>query len=165
MVVVPEAEPLIGELCRLHSNAGADGMTPHVTLLVPFVPTPQLDARIDARLRGVFRSHERFDYILGRFERFGSEILYLAPEPSRPFIELIDALSQEFPDHPPYEGIHDDVVPHTTVADSADEALHSRITADLEPQLPVACRAEVATIVERGADLRWRPRVSFPLGA
>lgn len=164
VVLTPEAEPLIGELYRLHSNAGGDGMTPHITLLVPFVPAAQLDARIDARLRGVFRSHEPFDYALARVDRFGSEILYLAPEPPRPFIELIDALSQEFPDYPPYEGIHDDVVPHTTFADSTDEALLSRITADLEPQLPVACRAEVATIVQRGADLRWRPRVSFALG-
>jgi hypothetical protein len=164
VVLTPEVEPLIGELYRLHSNAGADGMTPHVTLLVPFVPVPQLDARVDARLRGVLRSVEPFDYALGRLERFGSEILYLAPEPSRPFVELIDALSRAFPDYPPYEGIHDDVVPHATVADSADEALVERITAELEQQLPVACRAEDATLVERGTDLRWRPRVGFPLG-
>jgi 2'-5' RNA ligase len=164
VVLTPEAEPLIGEVYRLHSNAGADEMTPHITLLVPFVPAPQLDAEVDARLRRVFRSHEPFDYELVRVERFGREILYLAPEPSRRFSELIDALSREFPDYPPYEGIHDDVVPHATVADSADEVLLARITADLEPQLPVACRAEVATIVERGTDLRWRPRVGLPLG-
>jgi 2'-5' RNA ligase len=164
VILTHEVEPLIGELYRLHSNAGADGMTPHITLLVPFVRAPQLDAEVDARLRGVLRSREPFDYALVRVERFGSEILYLAPEPSKPFVDLVEALSRAFPDYPPYEGIHDDVIPHTTVADSADEALLERITADLEPRLPIACRAEAATIVERGTDLRWRPRVAFPLG-
>lgn len=164
VVLTPEAEPLIGEVYRLHSNAGADGMTPHITLLVPFVPAPQLDAEVDARLRRIFRSHEPFDYELVRVERFGSEILYLAPAPSVPFVELIDGLSREFPDYPPYEGIHEDAVPHATVADSTDGGLLARITADLEPQLPLACRAEAATIVERGTDLQWRPRVGFPLG-
>lgn len=164
VVLTPEVEPLIGGLYRLHSNAGSEGMTPHVTLLVPFVSVPELDRDVDARLRRVFGQTEPFDYALVRVDRFESQILYLAPEPSGPFVELTNALASEFPDFPPYEGIHDDVVPHVTVAESPDGELLSRITTDLEPQLPVPCRAEVATIVERGNDLRWRPRVGFPLG-
>lgn len=164
VVLAPEAEALIGEIYRLHSDAGGDGMTPHITLLVPFVPAGEIDAGVDHGLRGVLRSVEPFDYALARVERFGSEVLYLAPEPSKPFIELTVALWRKFPDHPPYGGIHDDVVPHATVADDGDEALFERITTQLEPRLPVTCRAEVATIVERGADLLWRPRVAFPLG-
>jgi hypothetical protein len=165
VVLVPEADPLIGAIYRIHSKVGADGMTPHITLLVPFVPSAQLDTAVDGRLRNVFASFEPFDYALTRLERFeGSGILYLAPEPSRPFVELTNALWRAFPDYPPYEGLHDDVVPHTTVADSDDHDLLARITADLEPQLPVLSRGEAATIVERGADLRWRPRVAFPLG-
>lgn len=164
VVLTPEAEPLIGELYRLHTGAGGDGMTPHVTLLVPFVPVGQLDHDVDRRLRGVFRSHEPFDYLLARFERFPGDILYLAPEPSKPFVDLVEALSREFPDYPPYEGLHDEVIPHATVAESDDQALLQRITGELEGTLPVECRAEVATLVERGIDLQWRPRVSFPLG-
>jgi hypothetical protein len=164
VVLVPEADPLIGAIYRVHSKAGADGMTPHVTLLVPFVPSVGLDPAVDARLRTVFASFEPFDYALTRLERFEGGILYLAPEPSRPFVDLTNALWRTFPDYPPYEGLHDDVVPHVTVADSDDEDLLARITVDLEPQLPVRCLAEAATIVERGGDLRWRPRVAFPLG-
>jgi 2'-5' RNA ligase superfamily len=164
VILTPEAEPHIGELYRVHSNAGGDGMTPHVTLLVPFVPAAELDARVDLRLRGVLRLVEPFDYALTRVERFGSDVLYLAPEPSRPFIELTTLLWREFPDFPPYEGSHDDVVPHTTVVEDGDEALFERITAELEPRLPVSCRAEAVTVVERGVDLQWRPRVAFPLG-
>jgi 2'-5' RNA ligase len=163
VVLTPEAEPLIGELYRLHTDAGGDGMTPHITLLVPFVPASELEPDVDVRLRGVFRAFEPFDYALPRLERFDSGVLYLTPEPSKPFVDLIRALSREFPDYPLYDGAHDDIVPHVTVA-QGDGELFQRITAELEPQLPVAGRAEVVTIVERGTDLRWRPRVSFPLG-
>jgi 2'-5' RNA ligase superfamily protein len=164
VVLTPEAEPLIGEIYRVHSQAGADGMTPHITLLVPFVPAAELDVAVDSRLRAVFASFGPFEYALTRLDRFEGSVLYLAPEPSSPFVELTNALWRAFPEYPPYGGIHDDVVPHATVAESDDETLLARITADLEPQLPLLCRAEVATIVERGADLRWRPRVAFPLG-
>jgi 2'-5' RNA ligase superfamily len=165
VVLTPEAEPLIGELYREHSKAGSDGMTPHVTLLVPFVPAPELDPDVDARLRGVFRTFQPFDFVLARLERFGTEILYLVPEPSRPFVDLAAALWKAFPNYPPYEGIHDDVIPHATVADSADQALLARISSELEPELPVTCRAQAATVVERGRDLRWHLRAAFPLGA
>jgi hypothetical protein len=164
VVLTPQADPLIDEIYRLNSRAGGDGMTPHVTLLVPFVPAAALDPAVDAGLRAVFGSFAPFDYALTRVERFHGGILYLAPEPSRPFVELTDALWRAFPDYPPYEGIHDEVVPHATVAESDDGAFLSRITAELEPELPLPCRAETATIVERGADLRWRPRVAFALG-
>jgi hypothetical protein len=105
-----------------------------------------------------------FDYVLARFERFAGDVLYLAPEPPDPFAALVGALSSEFPDYPPYGGIHDDVVPHVTVADNGDQELFGAIAAELETRLPLACRAEVATIVERGADLQWRPRAGYPLG-
>jgi 2'-5' RNA ligase len=163
VVLTPEAEPLIGAVYRANSSAGADGMTPHVTLLVPFVPAAGLDRDVDRRLRRVFESAPPFDYVLTQLERF-PRVLYLVPEPSKPFVELTNALWSSFPDHPPYEGIHDEVLPHVTVAESDDDELLARITADLGPQLPVECRAETATIVERGADLRWHPRVAFPLG-
>jgi 2'-5' RNA ligase len=164
VVLTPEVEPLVGAIYRAHSGAGADAMTPHVTLLVPFVRSGELDREVDVRLRRVFAAVAPFEYKLTRLERFRGGILYLAPEPSRPFVELTAALWSAFPDYPPYEGIHDEVVPHLTVAESRDEELLARLAVELQPQLPLACRAEAATIVERGPDLKWRPRVAFPLG-
>jgi hypothetical protein len=31
--------------------------------------------------------------------------------------------------------------------------------------LPIRCRADAATMVERGSDLRWSLRRTYPLGA
>jgi 2'-5' RNA ligase len=165
VVLTPEAEPLAGAFYREQSNAGRDGMTPHLTLLVPFVPAQAMNEDVDQRLRRVIGRFEAFDYHLRRFEYFESGVLYLAPEPSRPFVELVLALTAEFPDYPPYEGIHDEVIPHVTVAESENTDLLGRIRSAIEPGLPIVCRAAATTLVERGADLRWRPRASYSLGS
>lgn len=165
VILAREVESLIGRLYGAHANAGRDGMTPHVTLHVPFVPVDRLDDDLLRRLRRLFGRFDGFDYHLRRFERFEGGVLYLAPEPPDPFVSLSSALAEEFPQYPLYEGIHDVVIPHVTVADGGDQELHARIRADAEPGLPVSCRAHEATLVERGADLRWRPRDTFTLGA
>jgi 2'-5' RNA ligase len=165
VVLTAEARPVIGEIYRAHANAGRDGMTPHVTLIVPFVGADRIDDAVEPRLGWLFGRFEAFDYHLRRFEQFESGVLYLAPEPPHPFVDLTLALADEFPEYPPYEGIHDDVIPHVTVAGDADAELLARIRAEIEPQLPIECRAEQATLVQRGSDLRWRPRASYSLGS
>jgi 2'-5' RNA ligase len=165
VVLTPEAEPLAGAFFREHSNAGRDGMTPHVTLIVPFVPAGAISEDIDQRLRRLFERFEPFDYHLRRFEYFESGVLYLAPEPAQPFIDLVAALTAEFPDYPLYEGLHDEVIPHVTVAERDDPELLGLIRAEVEPRLPIHCRARAVRLVERGPDLRWRPRTSIPLGS
>ena len=163
VVLTPEAEPVAGRFYRAHTDAGRDGMTPHVTLLLPYMPAARLGEDVLHRLRRLFGRFEAFDYHLRRFERFDGRVLYLAPEPPGPFVSLVSALAEEFPEYPRYEGIHDVVIPHVTVAEGGDEELFARIRSDVELRLPVACRAAEATLVERGADLQWRPRDTFAL--
>ena len=165
VVLTPEAEPLAGGFYREHSNAGRDEMTLHVTLVVPFMPVDLLTEDIETRLRRLCSRREAFDYVLERFEYFESGVLYLAPEPAGRFVDLVLALTQEFPDFPPYEGMHAEVIPHVTIAESRDQVLLSRIRSEVEPGLPIACRAGRATLVERGADLRWRPRTAYAFGS
>jgi 2'-5' RNA ligase len=164
VVATPEAEHAIGRFYREHSAAGREGMPPHITLLVPFVSASLLDHEVEARIRSVMATREPFDYWLDRIERWPGGILYLAPQPSLPFVELTEALVAEFPDHPPYAAEHDEVIPHATVAVSADDRLLDRIEHELESKLPIACRAASVVVVERGTDLRWRRRSELPLG-
>jgi 2'-5' RNA ligase len=164
VVLTPEAEPITGDWYRAHSKAGAEGMRPHITLLIPFVPAPLIDGEVETRLRRLLAGFQPFGYSLERLERFPGGVLYLAPEPSEPFVQLVLALAAEFPDYRPYDGAHDTVVPHGTVADGEDAELLTRIADDVENQLPIACRVADVTVVERGADLRWRPRAAYPLG-
>jgi 2'-5' RNA ligase len=165
VVLTPEAEPITGAWYRAHSKAGSEGMRPHITLLVPFVPASELDAGVEDRLQRVLSATAPFDYALERVERWPEGIVYLAPEPARPFVDLIQALTAEFPHLLRYDGRHDSVIPHATVAVSEDAELLARVTAEVHPHLPIACRTAEATIVERGADLMWRVRTSLPLGS
>jgi 2'-5' RNA ligase len=164
-VLTGEAELVIGDVYSRYASAGRQGMTPHVTLIVPFVPAADLDASVENRLRALFNRVQPFDYVLERFEYFESGVLYLAPEPSAPFVDVVQALAAELPDYPPYEGLHDDVIPHVTIAESRDQELLARIRSEIEPRLPIACRAQTATLVERGLDFRWRPRTAYTFGS
>jgi 2'-5' RNA ligase len=165
VVMTGEAGPKIGSFYARHSNAGRKGMTPHVTLLVPFIRTEELDEEVEERLRRLFGAFTAFDYDLSRFENFATGVLYLAPDPDPPFVELVSLLGAEFPSYPPYGGMHEEVIPHVTVADSRDANLLDRIRAEVEPQLPIRCRADAATVLELGADVRWRTRSSFAFGS
>jgi 2'-5' RNA ligase len=164
VVLTPEAEPVTGHWYRVHTKAGLEGMRPHITLHVPFVSAERFDDAAEARLRAVLAQFPPFDYELERLERFDEGLLYLAPEPARPFIELALALQAEVPEYPRYDGAHDVIIPHGTIAASEDSELLARIAADVAPQLPIACRAVEATMVERGLDLQWRPLARYPLG-
>ena len=165
VISTPEAKPLIGELSRAHTPAGREGMWPHITLLVPFVPVGLIDEGVEERLANVLRGAEPFDYELVRAERFPDGVLYLAPEPVEPFVQLIRALIVAFPDYPPYDGVHDTIVPHATVAVSDDAEFLSGVAADLAPSLPIAGRVEAATMVQRDGDLKWSARRDYPLGS
>jgi hypothetical protein len=165
IVVASQAGPVTGGWYEVYSKAGSEGMPPHVTLLVPFVPVDLFDAGVDERLRSVFARFRPLEYALTRLRRWLGTILYLSPEPARPFVELTEALVDAFPGYLPYEGAHEEILPHATVAVSDDEALLARIEADVQPHLPIACRAVEATLVERGRDLRWRPRTVYRLGS
>lgn len=164
VVLAQEAEPVVGEWYAANSRAGAEGMIPHITLLVPFVPARLLDELVERRLLNVFSAAAPFDYTLPGFERFAEGVLYLAPEPPEPFIDLVQSLSAEFPDYPPNDGIYDEVIPHLTVAQTEDERLVETITAAVQPQLPLLARATEATLFVRDNDLRWRRRAQYPLG-
>ncbi|MDX2834404.1 2'-5' RNA ligase family protein [Streptomyces scabiei] len=89
--------------------------------------------------------------------------MYLAPEPDAGFRCLTGAIVERWPEHPPFGGQFDDVVPHLTVAQGQDEAVVEKIEAVLLAGLPVvAWVSTVDLLVHDGT--RWRQRASFPLG-
>ena len=82
---------------------------------------------------------------------FGTEVLWLAPEPADPFVALTAAVAAAFPAYPPYGGAHDEVIPHLTVGHDAPEARLRDAEADVLPRLPVS-----ADISRRRAVVRRR---------
>lgn len=154
VIVVPEAEPVVGRLRVRHDPAGALGVPTHVTLLFPFGDDPD-------GLEELFGAAAPFDFALVRTAWFQDPpTLYLAPEPTQPFVELISTLVARYPDYPPYGGSHGTIVPHVTVGRDVPEDAEREIQA----ALPIRARAESVTWLEERPDGRWGERRLYTLG-
>jgi hypothetical protein len=161
VVVVPEADPAVGAVYRARTRAGRQGMPPHVTLLIPFANSESLPL---AEVRTVLQTFEPFEFELTQTRRFeppSELILWLVPEPAARFVAMTEALVRAFPEYQPYGGVFDDVVPHLSVAVSRDARVIEQIEREITQALPIAARAEAASIVQR-ADGRWRPHTTIP---
>jgi 2'-5' RNA ligase len=162
VVHVPEAEPLVGGWRCAHTYDAPLGMPAHVTLLYPFVPRAEV-AQAELRLAELVAGHDAFDATFARTARF-PDVLYLEPEPAGRFLDLTAAIAAAWPEHPPYEGVHETVVPHLTIAESEDAGLLDSIAAEVEPRLPVRQRVEAASLFVESDDGRWRAHSRLALG-
>jgi 2'-5' RNA ligase len=162
IVAVPEAEPLVGEWRLRYDNARL-GIPAHVTLLFPFVPAEELDDALFDELRALFATRPAFPVAFPRVARFPDHA-WLAPEPSEPFVRLTKLIFERYPGYPPYEGMHDVVIPHLTVGEG-DAAFQDEVETALTPHLPVEAAVSDVVLLEEDASGYWRTRERFPLGA
>jgi hypothetical protein len=153
IVPVPEAESQVGDIRLAHDWSAARGVPAHITVLFPFLDTEALDEGAIADLISGFPA---FDFALDRIERFPDGTTWLHPSPSLPFVDLTAAVWQRWPECPPYEGMHDEVIPHLTLSDAAP--------IDVQLELPITARArEVTLIEEHEPDGHWTARLHLPL--
>jgi 2'-5' RNA ligase len=163
VVEVPEAEPLVSDWRAKYDWSAQRGVPAHITLLYPFVPTERVDDGLARDLRELFAAQPAFSFRLTRVARF-PEVAWLAPEPSHPIAALIELIVERYPDYPPYEGIHDEVTPHLTVAEGGVE-LQDEVDAALTPSLPIEARAQSVSHLLEGENGWWSLGQRYPLGA
>jgi len=152
IVAVAEAEEAVGAYRLAHDSSAALGVPPHITILFPFIAPEAVD---EAAIGEVVAQIPAFAFRLDAVERFDDGAVWLHPEPSEPFRELTRAVWKRWPDYPPYEGAHDDVIPHLTVSSEP-------IAVSIE--LPIRARADEAVLIEEDERGYWRERARFPLG-
>jgi 2'-5' RNA ligase len=159
VVPVPAVEPVVAH-CRARFDASAaQGMPAHITTLYPFLAERRLTAAAVADLVAVCGEHDPFEVTFARTARFAG-VLYLDPEPAEPLRELTLAVASRWPEAPPYGGIHDQVIPHLTVAHEQDPVLDA-VDAELRPRLPLVATLDEARLYVFDG-LRWRERVRLP---
>ncbi|HEY3529580.1 MAG TPA: 2'-5' RNA ligase family protein [Nocardioides sp.] len=162
LVTIPEAESLVREHRLRFDPVTERGVPAHVTAIHPFIARDELDEAALDRLAELAEAHEAFDYSFSRSAWFGTEVLYLAPDDPEPFLRLTEAIVRAFPDHPPYEGVYDEVTPHLTVALGTDGADLGAVEATLRDGLPVTGRARHLTLMTEDDEGRWSVRREFP---
>ncbi|WP_232667925.1 2'-5' RNA ligase family protein [Pseudonocardia sp. TRM90224] len=162
VVLVPAAEPLVGELRAELDAHAAWGVPAHVTVLVPFLDPAAIDDAVLAALREVVATVPAAEVTFERVEWFGDDLVWLAPEPSAPFAALTAAVSERFGLRP-YGGVHEPV-PHLTVAHDAPLPRLRAAADELAGGLPVrAAVTEVALIAGRREPESWTTVATFPL--
>lgn len=162
IVEVPEAETAVHDWRLKYDNARL-GIPAHITLLFPFFPTERLDEQVKVDLRELFRTQPPISFSLTKVTVFPDETIWLAPEPSEPFRRLTELIVERYPEYPPYEGIHDEIIPHLTVT-SGDRSLRDEVEADLAPHLPIQVETSAITLLVEDTSERWSVLERIPLG-
>jgi 2'-5' RNA ligase len=145
--------------------AAVHGVPAHVTVLFPFAPPASIGPVHLQRLSHIFSMARPFDFALTGVGWFGETVVYLTPEPAAPFVALTERVVAAFPEHPPYEGEFDAIVPHLTIGDRGSPVELRRAAAAVAPALPIHARAtEVWLMVGAPVPGAWQVRTRFPLG-
>jgi 2'-5' RNA ligase len=166
IIVVPEAQDVIGPFrADLDLSAGR-GVPPHVTVIYPFVPPDRIDHRTLETLARAVASVVEFDVAFARLGWFGDDVLWLAPEPSQPFRALTDAVRRWFPQHAPYGGAHADPIPHLTIGHDAPTEVLRAAAGAIAPRLPIRAHVASARLIQGSTEPdSWRTVADLPLGS
>ena len=168
IVPVPAADPLV-DRHRRHLDAAASwGVPAHVSVLYPFVEPADVDDQVIATLGDALSTVAAFDCCFGRTRWFGQDVLWLDPEPAGWFRDLTTSVWGAFPDHAPYGGAHDDVIPHLTIAERRLGDLAAVRAAEQAVQTGLPLRTtidKVLLIAGTQAPSSWRLLQEFVLPA
>lgn len=162
LIPVPQAEPLVSAWRARHDPVAAAGVPAHITLIVPWLPPPDIRPGDLSALAEVAAATPTWDFTLTGVSWFGRRVLWLVPEPDEPFRALTARLAERFGTKP-WEGAFADVVPHLTVGHTdGDASALDRVGEELQAKLPVPCRAEELWVMV-AADRQWAVRARTPL--
>jgi len=172
-IIVPVTVPVAVQRLRERMDpSAADGVPAHVTLIYPFMPPFDLKDDVRRRVEEIVELESAFPFVLRAVGRWPN-VVYLVPEPEEPFRRLTNALAAAFPDYPPYEGVHAEVIPHVTVASDVPDDYFDAAAHALPALLPIRDVAREAWLIghtpERSWHTLWRlplgtPRTSYPGG-
>jgi 2'-5' RNA ligase len=167
-IPLPAAEGVAAEHRRRLDRSAHWGVPAHVTLLYPFLEPVEIDPEVIRTLAEIFAAASPFDCRFAACRWFGTDVLWLAPDPAEEFQRLTRAVVDRFPGHRPYGGKYDEVIPHLTVGESrwATMADLAAAEADIRRKLPITARIERALLIA-GTDRpnSWRTVAELPFGA
>src|SRR3954451_8723260 len=97
IVTIAQAEEAVALHRAQLDDAAAFGIPAHVTVLFPFMPPSEIDARVVAALAAAISTVEKFDVDFESTGWFGTNVLWLAPKPATSFGALTTAVADVFP--------------------------------------------------------------------
>ena len=164
-LIVPALElaPLVESYRQCYDLSAPAGIPPHVTVMYPFLDPNRLTDKVIADLDRLLSNMRAFAYSLVEVREFEGGVLYLAPDPAEPFVSVTQAVAEAF-GVKPYGGVYARVVPHLTVAQTADEHERRQIGEAIAHSLPREGLASEAWLVVGSNQTAWTRRRSFSFG-
>ena len=163
-IIVPISVPPAVNLLRNRMDpSAAQGVPAHVTLLFPFMPVDALDDSVRARLAEIVASEPSFRVVFDTVGRWPN-VVRLDPRPAEPFRRLTEALVAAFPGYPPYGGVHEEIVPHLTIAQDVPDDYYAAAEHALPAYLPVRDYVREAWLIGHTPDQPWHTLWRLPLG-
>lgn len=153
LIPVPEADAVVGRWRYEHDPVAVAGVPAHVTVIVPWLPPDEISDEDLAELDSELADVKAFDFELTGIGWFGRRVLWVAPDPAAPFLDLTNRLADRF-NTPPWDDEFDEVIPHLTVAHASDGVELVPVAADVATRLPVRCRADQVWVMCAGG-ARW----------
>lgn len=161
-IIVPISVPVA--LARLRDRmdpSAADGVPAHVTLLYPFMPPAMLKDDVRRQIEVIVAREPQFTVNFSAVARWPN-VVYLPPQPAEPFRRLTAALAAAFPDYPPYEGEHAEVVPHLTVAQDVPDDYYAAAEHAVPALLPLRDVVREAWLIGHLPEQPWHTLWRLP---
>ena len=165
IIEVPESEPIVHSYRARFDKIAARGIPAHITILYPFMPLENITDSVECALRKIVTDNTKFTFHLAEWGKFDTA-LWLRPAPEIPFINLTETIFKRFPDYPPYDGKHNKIQPHLTVAQyepqNSENTEWNRIRKSTKTSLPIACTASCLSIYTCDKTGYWKKHMSLP---
>lgn len=155
--------PQLWALRRRWDRAALAGAQPHVTILYPFLPPAMLTDATREALAAIAAGVHPFDVRFQRVRRWEDGLVWVEPEPVEPFRRVTGSVVERWPEHPPYEGLFDEVIVHMTLVESATAPL-PEIERAARAAVPFTGRADRLELWRQDDAGRWRPHWRLRLG-
>ena len=162
VILVPEADELVGERRLALDPVAARGVPAHVTVLYPF--RRQLDDVADAAIAEIAARMKPFGLSFASAESFDDGVVYLVPSPDEPVRRLTAELARAFPDCPPYGGTVGEPTPHLTVGHRLESDAADRLLVELATLPAFASRIERLSLLVEDGDRHWAVERHWPIG-
>lgn len=165
IVPIPQAEQAVSRWRAVLDRAASWGVPAHVTVLYPFLAPEELDDGAQSTIGDVVASIPPFTADFTSVRWFGDTVVWLAPTPDDPFRALTTAVWRRFPQAPPYEGVHTDVVPHLTIGHDAPKQALIEAADAVAGFLPIRATVDTVRLIAGTPEPNgWHTIRDFPIG-
>ena len=161
VILVPEADAIVGRWRERHDPSAEEGMPAHITVLYPFLPDRELGPVEIDTISDFSRSHYAFRTVFSRMGHFPT-VLWVDPG-SPECTHLLAQARHCWPQCLPYGRTNIPVIPHLTVTDGADADTEAAAEQDVMARLPLTFDVEALSLMIFDGS-RWRERERFSLG-